>query len=739
MTHTDAVARVLSFSFAGLAGVAACGVCNAESVVVTGNATNGVLSFDAESYALVCPDGNCRLAGWDADEEPDRNTFENGSVTLTGVRDDTGFFYGADHSNNFVDEHPGSGRVTLSDNRVELVESVASDVRGAYINISPAKSYESVSAERNTVWFTGHIPETTEAVSAGGAYVFVYGGGAGTGDLPKQLSVSGNRAGLSNVTGGSMLYDLFGGRVSTLPNRPTTELSAIGNAVEIEDSNLDARSPYRLVFGGYAGSSGGKVTVTENLVSIVESTLRGADVQLVAAGVVDTDGDFTVSGNVVRLRNATVEGDVYGGFLVTSGLYTGVGIDAGNRIEASGVNRVRSAGGFDTLVLTLSDVNVESPVLTLEEPLDLTGRTVRLTASNLKDPDALYECVLAPEITGLTADTMVYEGTLVDYAFEADIRSEATGDTLSVGRARSSLNENAKTLSEVRLGTAAFVAQGAEFVADDGLRALDDALKLGDRQVFGVVTGGTSRYETGSRVDVDGVTLATGAAVRLGSGALGLFVEAGWASSDAAAGNATAEGDHDYFGAGVAGLWKLSDAWRLDAALRLGRSSTEFDGRFESEHAAYDSDGLYASVHAGVTRTVPISDAMRLDLYGRYVGVFLEGDDVRLTDEAGSRYSADDVTTHAARAGLRLSGESSKRLAWHAGLAYEHVFGGDAGGTVEGLALDEPSLSGNTLIGELGLELRPEADSSWGVHFGLKGYGLDRRGVTGNVAVGWSW
>lgn len=366
--------------------------------------------------------------------------------------------------------------------------------------------------------------------------------------------------------------------------------------------------------------------------------------------------------------------------------------------------------------MTLSDVNVESPVLTLEEPLDLTGRTVRLTASNLKDPDALYECVLAPEITGLTADTMVYEGTLVDYAFEADILSEATGDTLSVGRARSSLNENAKTLSEVRLGTAAFVAQGAEFVADDGLRALDDALKLGDRQVFGVVTGGTSRYETGSRVDVDGVTLATGAAVRLGSGALGLFVEAGWASSDAAAGNATAEGDHDYFGAGVAGLWKLSDAWQLDAALRLGRSSTEFDDRFESEHAAYDSDGLYASVHAGVTRTVPISDAMRLDLYGRYVGVFLEGDDVRLTDEAGSRYSADDVTTHAARAGLRLSGESSKRL-----------------------ALDEPSLSGNTLIGELGLELRPEADASWGVHFGLKGYGLDRRGVTGNVAVGWSW
>ncbi len=75
MTHTDAVARVLSLSFAGLAGVAACGVCNAESVVVTGNATNGVLSFDAASYAALCPDGGCWIIGWDGDEDPDRNTF----------------------------------------------------------------------------------------------------------------------------------------------------------------------------------------------------------------------------------------------------------------------------------------------------------------------------------------------------------------------------------------------------------------------------------------------------------------------------------------------------------------------------------------------------------------------------------------------------------------------------------------------------------------------------------------
>lgn len=733
----EALFRALSFSLAGLAGAAACGVGNAAGT--TGNATNGVLSFDAESYAVLCPSGGCRIAGWDGDEEPERNTFEHGSVTITGVRDDTGYFYGADHSNTFVGSYPGSGRVTLSDNKVVLVDSVASEMYGAYVSIKAGKAYESASAERNEVRFEGHIPETKGVVAAGGADVFVFGQATEPVNLPERLSVIDNRAVLSNVTGGSKLYDLYGGRVATLPNPLPTELSAIGNTIEIEGSTLDAYSGVRVIAAGYAASAGGKVTVENNRISISGSTLHSSAGQLVAAGVADAPGEHSVSGNVVQLRDATVEGTIYGGFFVTGRIYEGVGIDAGNRIEASGVNRIGSAGGFDTLVLTLSDVNVESPVLALEEPLDLTGRTIRLTASELKDPDARYDCVLAPEITGFTADTMVYEGTLVDYEFEADILSEDAGDMLSVGRARPLLNANAKTLSEVRLGTAAFVAQGAEFVADEGMRAIDEALKYGDRQVFGAVTGGTSRYETGSHVDVDGVTLATGAALRFGSGALGVFVEAGWASSDAAAGSAAAEGDHDYFGAGVAGLWKLSEVWRLDAALRLGRSSTEFDGNFEREHAAYDSDGLYASLHAGVTRTIPLADAMRLDLYGRYVGVYLEGDDVRLTDEAGSRYSADDVTTHAARAGLRLSGEGSRRLVWHAGLAYEHVFGGDASGTVEGLALDEPSLSGNTLIGELGLELRPEEDSSWGVRFGVKGYGLDRRGVTGNVSVCWLW
>ncbi len=114
-----------------------------------------------------------------------------------------------------------------------------------------------------------------------------------------------------------------------------------------------------------------------------------------------------------------------------------------------------------------------------------------------------------------------------------------------------------------------------------------------------------SRYETGFQADVDGVMFATGAALRVGRGVFGVFVEAGWASSDA-------------------------------------------------------------------------------------------------------------------------------------GLAYEYGFGGGASGTGKG-SHSTNRVPRAILIGELGLEPRPEEDSSWGVRFGVKGYGLDRRGVTGNVSVGWLW
>ena len=56
-----------------------------------------------------------------------------------------------------------------------------------------------------------------------------------------------------------------------------------------------------------------------------------------------------------------------------------------------------------------------------------------------------------------------------------------------------------------------------------------DAVGTDRSAVFGAMHGGTSRYKTGSHVDVNGVTLATGVATKTGGLTWAGFFEAGWA------------------------------------------------------------------------------------------------------------------------------------------------------------------------------------------------------------------
>ena len=83
------------------------------------------------------------------------------------------------------------------------------------------------------------------------------------------------------------------------------------------------------------------------------------------------------------------------------------------------------------------------------------------------------------------------------------------------------------------MGSIAFVNQGAEFVADVGMKAMTDAAKLGEVSAFAAMHGGSSRYDLSSTIDVDGYSLVAGAGLKLNPNWLvGAFVEAGWGESD---------------------------------------------------------------------------------------------------------------------------------------------------------------------------------------------------------------
>ena len=295
--------------------------------------------------------------------------------------------------------------------------------------------------------------------------------------------------------------------------------------------------------------------------------------------------------------------------------------------------------------------------------------------------------------------------------------------------------ENSKTLSEALLGTIALVNQGTEFIADQGMAAIDEAAKSGTN-VFGAIHGGSSRYETGSHIDLDSVSLMAGVAAKpTANTTLAGFIEAGWGNSKSHVSGAKGSGEHEYYGIGIAGKYNFDNPFYVDGSIRLGVAKTDFDGRYTGDKAHYKNESFYTAAHIGGGYVFNIADKTDLDLYGRYAITWLDGDDVRLHDRDNSRFHMGSSTTHAVRTGFRFTGEATDTLKWKAGLAYEHIFNGDARGNINGASLDTPTLQGNTGIGEVGLVMKPSANSPWTFDLTAKGYVGDRRGGAGSITA----
>lgn len=465
--------------------------------------------------------------------------------------------------------------------------------------------------------------------------------------------------------------------------------------------------------------------------------------------------------NKLVLHNSTIDGNISVSKVHSSVDPTSVGRGT---IEASGRNTVGgSVRYFERLVLTVGTDNEtvddahENAVLTMTGTgavLDLQERELVLTGEDSTLFSDSYDLITGASVAIDNTTTIVKEGTFTDalWSFEelsensdpyADGLQIVRGDLMSgdelITKGTLSANANSKTLAESFLGSIAFLNQGAEFIADEGMRAIVNAARSGQTATFGAVHGGSSRYETGSSVDVDGVTLATGIATKFGNLTAAGFIEAGWASSESHVHGTEADGDHDYYGVGAAVRYEFENPFYLDGSVRLGTASTEFDGRYADASARYDADSFYGTMHVGAGYLVPITEALKLDLYGRYVLSYLDGDDVGLHTGNGETFSMDSTVTHAFRLGARLNGNFCDNAAWRFGLAYEHVADGDAESDVlvEGTraALDVPTLEGDTGIMELGVTMTPSATSPWSFDVGLKGYVGDRRGVSGSALV----
>ncbi|MDO4796131.1 MAG: autotransporter outer membrane beta-barrel domain-containing protein, partial [Brachymonas sp.] len=295
-----------------------------------------------------------------------------------------------------------------------------------------------------------------------------------------------------------------------------------------------------------------------------------------------------------------------------------------------------------------------------------------------------------------------------------------------------------KSLLEGVVASAAFVNQGSDMVAGQGMQQALLAAQNGTH-TFGGVSAGRSRYPTGSHVDVKNVSVLLGLSNSIGNAAgnltLGGFVELGQGGYDsfnsfANRPDVRADGDLRYHGAGVLARQDFKAGAFVEGSLRLGKARQEYsssDLTSGGKPTHYRRSSNYYGAHLGAGWSFgPFT------LSGQYLWTHQKGGTVHLPSEP---YQFDAMNSQRLRIGGQYQHAINDSATFQAGAAWEYEFDGKAAGRIFGRELASPSLKGHTGIFNLGLRLKPGQSKRLTVDLGAQGYVGMRRGVSGHVQL----
>jgi hypothetical protein len=519
--------------------------------------------------------------------------------------------------------------------------------------------------------------------------------------------------------------------------------NAIGNSVFINGGTVKQN-----VTGGY--SNGGNAT--GNSVTISGGTVG-------AAGGLNSTvyGGYSENGNATH-NTVTISGnpifnfvDLVGGFAVAGGdEFTGNTLNVWNYSSQGPVAGVQNFQYLNfAFPTTQTGVVLEATNVTLG---DGAGRGSTITASTLGGPGPLQPGAVVTLIDGAIAGDLAsnqatgQHGATISYNWTLDPAAGLVATLNSVQAA-----PEAKALSEGYLAGTMLVNQGADLIAGKGMHeAMRSSWKKDGGYgfgAFGAISGGRSKYNTGSHVDMSSLSLLAGlswgADLAPGRLTLGAFFEYGTGSYDTynafATGDSHGKGDTYHLGGGILGRMDFVESgpgnFYTEASFRAGglhndyRNSDLRDSM--GRKADYDSFSAYYGIHAGVGYIWKFTEQASLDIYGKFFWARQQGDSVRLS--TGDPVKFKDVDSLRTRLGARFAYAINDYVASYIGAAWEHEFDGKARATTYGYGIDKPSLFGSTGIGELGLNLKPSKDLPLSFDLGVQGYVGKRQGVTGSL------
>lgn len=306
------------------------------------------------------------------------------------------------------------------------------------------------------------------------------------------------------VVGGGVSWNKQSSDKTTLKSTSDTSSVVIDGAT-INDN---------VVGGGYAYGSGSETAVKSAALTISNAELgsSGKEVNVYAGGIASANAkSSSVESAQLQITATTVSGSVYTG---SSGANSTVGtssvaltdvtiskaLDLSDATETAvvfiGVNSVGSvAGTAQSYTFNAAD-DQNDPVLTIG---DGKGTIDLSAAKSIRAKAKAGQTLINGSVTTGQNTVVVVETPTGDFTYNV---KAGTGDGmgitsggLQIGEStisgKGEANTNSKTLSEAFLGSVAFVNQGAEFIADEGLHAAVRAAQGAPGfTAFGAIHGG---------------------------------------------------------------------------------------------------------------------------------------------------------------------------------------------------------------------------------------------------------
>lgn len=456
---------------------------------------------------------------------------------------------------------------------------------------------------------------------------------------------------------------------------------------------------------------------------------KGADVSEADVRVVFVKVMPDYSAQTYALRSAVATASVSAEPLVSGG---------GTLVLDGWQGSVRSIGGFDSMDVTITDdVDPTKPIITVTESADLPDNGLSALTLTVTDgavaayanADRALQLLDASvaEVTGeLITDSTVQTIRNVSGLVDADMSFNADG-TVNISEFRPT--PKAHGYFEGVTAMLGISSQATELMGSSFIENEMHKLQAGSVSAIAALEGSSFRWQTGSSIDVKGVSGLVGAGTRIGNVSAAGFFEFGYADFDTVS-QFNSSGDGAYYGLGALARYDAASGLYAEGSVHLGWLDAKFDG--ETGADGYDQTGLYTGLHVGAGYRFPLCSVASLDVFAKYFLTHQSFDDVKVN---GSEMKVDDAMSSRTRLGARATYQDSQLTGWLS-LAWDHEFDGKAEGSVAGIALtDAPELKGDSAVGEVGVKWNASEQSPWSFSARLGGYCGDRDGVFGSVGA----